>query len=128
MPDSAALDAVKGVSNVRKKRGRPPYRKYTDQDPAQIGKYCWSTHEAVATARKFVFTFPSLNESTTCTMRQKYRNELKQAEKEQRQLKQLIVKKKKWGKPFLLVGSNGMVQDYLRVSASLSSENFNIYL
>lgn len=33
-------DAVeKGVSDVTKKRGRGPYRKYIDLDLAQIGKY-----------------------------------------------------------------------------------------
>ena len=67
---------------------------------------------------KFVPTFPNLNERTACTMRQKYDNELKQAEKEQRQPKQLIAKKTQ-GKPLLLADIDGMVQDYFRVSESL---------
>ena len=116
----ADLDAVKkGVSNVTKKRGRGPYRKYTDQDRAEIGKYC-SMHGAAATLRKFVSNFPNLNESTARAMQQKYENELKQAEKEQRELKQLIANKKRV-KPLLLGNIDGMFQDYLRVSESLSS-------
>ena len=91
----ADLDAVKkGVSSVTKKRGRGPYRKYTDQDRAQIGKYC-CMHGAAATARKFVSTFPNLSESTARTKRQKYENELKQAEKKQREPKQLTANKKR---------------------------------
>ena len=36
----ADLDAVKkGVSNVTKKKGQGPYRKYTDQDRAQTGVF-----------------------------------------------------------------------------------------
>ena len=67
----ADLDAVKkGVSNVTKKRGSGPYEKYTDQDCAQIGKYC-SMHWAAVTVRKFVSTFPNLKESTAHTMPQK---------------------------------------------------------
>ena len=59
------LDAVKkGVFNLTKKRGGELYRKYTDQDRAQIGKYC-SMHGAAATVCKFVSTFPSLNQHST---------------------------------------------------------------
>ena len=108
-----------GVFNVTKERGRGPYRKYTDQDRAQIGKYC-SMHGAAATVRKFVSTFPNLNESTARTMRQKYKNKLKQAKKEPREAKQIIANKKR-GKRLLLVDIDGMVQVYLRVSESLSS-------
>ena len=116
----ADLDALKKrVSTVRKKRGRGLYRKYTEQDCAQIGKYC-SMHGTSATVRKFVPTFPNLNESIASTMRQNYENELKQDEKEQRQPKQLIANKT-WGKPLLLGDIDGMVQDYFRVSESLSS-------
>ena len=55
-------------------------------------------------------------------MRQKCEKqaELKQAEKKQSQPKQLIVNKK-LGKPLLLGDIDGMVQDCLRVSESLSS-------
>ena len=116
----ADLDALKkGVSTVTKKRGRGLNRKYTDQDCAQIGKYC-SMHGTTATVRKFVPTFPNLNQSTARTMRQNYENELKQAEKEQRQPKQLIANKTR-GKPLLLGDIDGMVQDYFGVSESLSS-------
>ena len=48
-------------------------------------------------------------------MRQKYENELKQAGKE------TINCKQKSGKSLLLGNIDGMVQDYLRVSESLSS-------
>ena len=86
------LDVVKkGVSNVTKKRGRGPYRKYTDQDRAHIGKNC-SMHGAAATVSKFVQTFRNLNESAARTIRQKYEKELKQAEKEQCEPKQLQTK------------------------------------
>ena len=116
----ADLDALKkGVSSVTKKRGRGPYRKYIDQHRAQIAKYC-RMHGTAATVSKFVSTFPNLNESTTRTMRQKYENELKQAKKEQREPKQLIANKK-LRKPVLLGDIDGMVQDYLKVSDSLSS-------
>ena len=77
-------------------------------------------HGAAATLRKFVSNFPNLNESTARAMQQKYENELKQAEKEQRELKQLIANKKRV-KPLLLGNIDGMFQDYLRVSESLSS-------
>ena len=86
------LDVVKkGVSNVTKKRGRGLYRKYTDQDRAHIRKNC-SMHGAAATVSKSVQTFRNLNESAARTIRQKYENELKQAEKEQREPKQLQTK------------------------------------
>ena len=86
------LDVVKkGVSNVTKKRGRGLYRKYTDQDRAHIRKNC-SMHGAAAAVSKFVQTFRNLNESAARTIRQKYENELKQAEKEQREPKQLQTK------------------------------------
>ena len=114
----------KGVSNVTKKKGRGPYIKYTDQDCAQIEKYC-SIHGAEATVRKLVSTFPNLNESTARIMRQKHKNELKQAEKEKCDPKQLIANKKQ---PLVLGNTDGMVQDYLRVSEILSSQTFNIYL
>ena len=114
----ADLDALKkGVSNVTRKRGQELYQKYNDEDRAQIRKYC-SMYGTTATMCKFVPTFPNLNERTACTMRQKYDNELKQAEKEQRQPKQLIAKKTQ-GKPLLLADIDGMVQDYFRVSESL---------
>ena len=88
----ADLDVVKkGVSNVTEKRGRGPYRKYTDQDRAHIGKNC-SIHGAAATVCKFVQTFRNLNESAARTIRQKYEKELKQAEKEQCEPKQLQTK------------------------------------
>ena len=77
-------------------------------------------HGAAATVRKFVSTFPKLSDSTSCTMRQKYKNELRQAEKEQREPKQLIANKKR-GKSLLFGDIDGMVQDYLRVSENLSS-------
>ena len=55
------LDAVKkGVSHVTKKRGRGPYRKYTDQDRAQIGRYC-NIHGTTARVRESVSTLPYLN-------------------------------------------------------------------
>ena len=92
-------------------------------------------HGASATVRKFVSTFPNLNKSTTCIIRKKYGKELKQAEKKQREPKQLIANKKRGkplllgdidamvqeGKPLLLGDIDAMVQDYLRVSESLSS-------
>ena len=78
-------------------------------------------HGAAATVRKFMSTFPILNKSTTCTMRQKHENELKQTEKELREPKQLITSKKLERKPLLLGDIDGMVQDYLRVSERLSS-------
>ena len=53
-------------------------------------------------------------------MRQKHENELKQAGKEQREPKQSIANKNR-EKPLLLGNIDGMVQDYLRVSESLSS-------
>ena len=77
-------------------------------------------HGTAATVRLFVSTFPNFNDSTTRTMRQKYGNELKQAENEQREPKQLNENKKR-GKPLLLGYIDGMVQNYLRVSESLSS-------
>ena len=55
------LDAMKkGVSHVTKKRGRGPYRKYTDQDRAQTGKYC-NIRGTTARVRKSVSTLPNLN-------------------------------------------------------------------
>ena len=57
-------------------------------------KYC-IMHEVAATIRKFVSTFSKLNKSTACIIRQKYENELEDAEKEERQPKQLIAKKKR---------------------------------
>ena len=77
-------------------------------------------HRTTATVRKFVSTFPNLNENTARTMRQQYGNESKQTEKEQREPKQSIANKK-LGKPLLPGNIDGMVQDYLRVSESLSS-------
>ena len=53
-------------------------------------------------------------------MRQKYESELKQGEIEQREPKQLITNKKR-GNPLLLGDTDGKVQDFLRVSESLSS-------
>ena len=107
-------DAVeKGVSDVTRKRGRGPYRKYIDLDLAQIGKY-WNMRWAATIVRKFASAFPNLNKSTARTMWQKYKDELKQAEKEQRELKQVIANKRR-GKP-LLGDIDGTVQDYLKVS------------
>ena len=77
-------------------------------------------HGASATVPKFVSTFPNLNKSTTRTMRKKYGKELKQAEKGQRETKQLTANKKR-GKALLLGDIDTVVQDYLRVIESLSS-------
>ena len=77
-------------------------------------------HGASATVRKFVSIFPNLNKSTTRTIRKKYGKELKQAEKEQLEPKQLITNKKR-GKPLLQGDTDAIVQDYLRVSESLLS-------
>ena len=79
---------------MTKKRIQGAYRKYTDEDPELIGKYC-IMHEVAAAVRKFVSTFSKLNKSTACFIRQKYENELEDAEKEQREPKQLIAKKKR---------------------------------
>ena len=55
------LDAMKkGISHVTKKRGREPYRKYTDQDRAQTGNYC-NIDGTTARVRKSVSTLPNLN-------------------------------------------------------------------
>ena len=89
----------KGVSNVTKKRDRGPYRKYTEQDRAQIGKY-FNMHGAV---HKFVSTFPNLNDSIARIMKQKYENELKQTEMKQRKPKQLIANKKQRNLRYLLL-------------------------
>ena len=76
-------------------------------------------HETAATICKFVSTFPSMNKSAARTMQQKYKNKLRQAEKEQCEPKQLIANKKQ-GNSLLLSDINRMVQDYLRISESLS--------
>ena len=91
-----------------------PYRKYIDLDLAQIGKY-WNMRRTAAIVRKFASAFPNLNKSTVHSYHAaKVQRRIKQAEKEQRELKQVIANKRR-GKP-LLGDIDGTVRDYLKVS------------
>ena len=70
---------------------------------------------AAAIVRKFASAFPNLNKSTVHSYHAaKVQRRIKQAKKEQRELKQVIANKRR-GKP-LLGDIDETVQDYLKVS------------
>ena len=102
------------VSSSKKASSRPTqYRKWTDKDRYDVGKYAAENGNANA-LRKFQTHFPELKESTVRTFKKRYYEEVRKG-KEQLEKSQKIQKyRRKTGRPFLLGDLDEMVQQHLR--------------
>ena len=98
---------------------RSKYTKWSDKDRYEIGKYT-SLYGAAAAVRKFKQRFPSLNESTSRTFRNRVEADLQAARKKGVAPKKAIPKySTKTGRPLILGEDlDSMVQNYLLAASS----------
>ena len=68
------------------------YKKYTDEDRYEIGKYA-SENGSAATVRKFKSDFPKLNESTVRDFKRKYEERLKISKKKGENISTLVTER-----------------------------------
>ena len=101
----SAKEAERNVSN---KRGK--FIKYSAVQRYEIRKYA-SEYSAATTLRVYKGEFPQLNESTLCSMQQKYEEELRQSLKEKREPKTKLPTTR----PFMLGKVDLMVPNYIQV-------------
>lgn len=102
---------VENISSVvAQKRGN--YKKYSETDRFQIGKYANENGNSKALIH-FKHKFPGLKESTVRTFKKQYQEELQQA-KIQKRSPSKCIKSKKRGRPLLLGGLDNMIKTFLR--------------
>ena len=104
----SAKEAERNVSN---KPGK--FIKYSAVQRYEIRKYA-SEYSAATTLRVYKGEFPQLNESTLCSMQQKYEEELRQSLKEKREPKTKLPTTRR-GRPFMLGKIDLMVPNYIQV-------------
>ena len=103
--------AKEAETNVSNKQGK--YTKYSAVQRYEIGNYA-SEYSAASTLLKYKGEFPQLNESTVRSMRQKYKEEIRQSLKGKQEPKTKLTNARR-GKPLMLGKINLMVQNYIRV-------------
>ena len=109
--DILAIETSRGEESF----SRGKYKKYTNKDRFDIGKYA-SENGSAASVRRFQTMFPKLNESTIRGFQKMYENELPKFEKKGGQFKELSIEKR--GRPLLLGRLDEMVERYIRAASN----------
>ena len=95
------------------KKSRSNYEKYSPNERYNIGKHA-SEFGKASTLRRFKGEFSQLGKSTVCSMRSKYKEELKVPLKQKREPKSTLPVGQS-GRPLMLGKIDLMVQNCLRV-------------
>ena len=119
---SSALDLgridLELLENATKKdNARGKYKRYTDKQLCQIGKYASET-ETSAAVRKFWSDFPKINESTIREFRKKYEEELELAKQQNRVVRTELPTEKQGHFLLLKTKIDSLVQRYIRAASN----------
>ena len=106
-------ETARGARTSRLKKSRSYYPKNSSNEWYNSGKHA-SEFGAASTLRKFKVEFPQLRESTICSIRSKYDEELKVALKQKREPKSALPVRQR-GRPLMLGKIDLMVHNYLQV-------------
>ena len=90
------------------------YKKYTDEDRYEIGKYA-SENGSAATVRKFKSDFSILNESAVLDFKRKYEKKLKISKNKGEHISTLVTKKR--GRLLLLRKLDKIIQKYIKAAS-----------
>ena len=100
--------ANNSLSNINGKRGK--YRKFSDEDRFEIGKYA-AINGPGSAVKRFKKSYPHLNESTVRTFREKYRKTLKPTRNHLSPAKKICSLKR--GRPLMLGHLDEKIKTFL---------------